>query len=139
MDIFTRLPLEIAECCLSYDNRFQKMNAFKNLPIDLVKHCLSYDRRCVIKKESIIFINRLHYNDPRYSVLKQRPNIEYDRKPVIENVYASYLDGKKLLQNRFTFSFAQVYNHTIKKIVFFIRKIDSRDGCEIWVSRYTRI
>ena len=113
----------------------------QQLPMDLVKHCLSYDKRFVIRKGSIVQINRLCKNDIRYRTLEKIPIIEYNKNPYNQTVFVSYLDAKNSIKsgnssNKYYFAFTIILNTSIGRMIYYVRKIDSNSNKEVDIKRY---
>jgi hypothetical protein len=118
----------------------------QQLPMDLVKHCLSYDKRFVIRKGTIIQINRIPRSDERYSTLEKIPIIEYNKTPYNQTVFVSYLDAKDTRKNsisisscnnnKYYFALTIILNTSIGRMIYYIRKIDSISNKEVNIKRY---
>jgi hypothetical protein len=112
------------------------MDVFKTLPLDVVKYCLTFDQRFRIRKGEIV--QRIPKNDERYSILKEKPLIYY-RKEMYNNsnMYASYLDGKKITENGIcSYCIVMFFYSSRNFISYYIRKIDVLTGMEMNMYRY---
>jgi hypothetical protein len=111
------------------------MEVFKSLPLDVVKYCLTFDKRFQIRKGEII--QRIPKDDPRYSILKEKPCIYY-RKEMYSSgsMYASYLDGKSTTESGIKYSIVNFFYISRNMNSRYIRKIDIVTGTEVNLTRH---
>ena len=109
------------------------MEAFKTLPMDVVKHCLTFDNRFAIRNGRIM--RRILRDDPRFSMLENKPIIECRKAGYNNNVYVSYFDGKSLANERYTFSFTCIFHASNNILSHYTKKIDAINECEVSIKR----
>ena len=105
------------------------MEVFKTLPMDVVKYCLEFDNRFAVRNGRIMY--RILRDDPRFSMLENKPIIECRKAGYNNNVYASYFDGKTLVNGRYKFSFTCIFHASNNTLSHYTRKIDAINECEV--------
>ena len=113
------------------------LNNFFSLPMDLVKGCLSYDKRYVIRHGKIITINKISPDDGRYKILQSIPKTSV--RPLLPNIYASYIDSDKIVDEKYHYYIVQIHNDEKNVIMYSFRKIDAKNKEEISIKRYNKI
>ena len=117
--------------------KMNQNNLFSTLPMDLVKCCLSYDKRYVIRKGQIITINKISPEDDRYKILQSIPKTSV--RPLLPNIYASYIDSDKIVDEKYHYYIVQIHNDEKNVIMYSFRKIDAKNKEEISIKRYNKI